>query len=166
MKTVKIQQELIKNYANYVKTHNVGLIQSGKLPMCYSIANGKVYLGYATHIFAIDKNDILVDLSKFTEIENFRRDDDIINKYRIVDHKFPNAKPSGIIKCLNFRGILKQGVEITWGGEEEIYKTYVDKKIFDYYECEDFYFGDRVKPVYAIKDGICIGMILPLSVNF
>lgn len=161
MKTVKIQQELIKNYANYVKTHNVRLIQSGNLPMCYSIANGKVYLGYATHIFAIDENDILVDLNKFTEIENFRRDD-IIAKFHIEEHKFPNAKISGMVKDLR----QKQGVEITWGGDEEIYKTYVDKKIFDYYECEDFYFGDRLKPVYAIKDGTCIGMILPLSINY
>jgi propanediol dehydratase large subunit len=137
------------------------------LPCCYSIANGRVNLVYTTHIFSIDEEDIFVDLTKFTAIENFRRDG-VVAKYHMIEHVFPNAKTSGIVKGLDFCGIFKQGVEIkiTWGSDEEIYKTYVDKKIFDYYECESFYFDDRIGPVYAIKNGTCIGMILPLAVNY
>jgi hypothetical protein len=160
MKTVKIQQELIKNYNKYVKTHNTRLMQSGVLPTCYSISDGKVYLGYATHIFAIDENDILVDLNKFTEIENFRRNN-IIAKYRINIPK-PNVIFSGIIREVAGR---RQVVELRDIRCNDV-MAYVDKQIFDYFECNEFYMIDAyMPPIYAIKDGTCTGIMLPLSID-
>jgi hypothetical protein len=166
MKSVKIQQELIKNYAsyvNYVKTHEHHLNADGILPTCYSIANGKVYLGYSTHIFAINENDILVDLNKFTEIENFRRDD-IITKYRMNTATKPNSIFSGIIREVDWHGKRRQVVELR-DISCSMVMAYVDKKIFDYFECDEFYMADTYTPIYAIKNGSCVGMMLPLSIN-
>jgi hypothetical protein len=155
MKTVKIQQELIREYEKYKKTN-----RESKLPWKYIIKDGKVYLLYKTYACIINANDFYIDLSAFDKIPNFCGGD-FVERLGLGINYVSNAKYIGITKDINGKPQLA-GIRSANGD-----LIYVDKSVFNYYETEDFYVDSRNVGIYAIsKEKECIGMILPQVVEF